>query len=506
MARLLLIMTVCKEWSMPMKKRVIFSYVIFLAGLGFIYLIGAGCSSKISGQFYYDLNNNGSQDSNEPNAANIKVMIKKDGETVTEGFTAPDGTYAARVNGEKGKWCVANEVPDESMAAALGMSAPIASAPAVPADGAASPEQPPAGAEVAIGKSKAATIAGKTPTASADDATEQAADEKDDSKKDEPEDDTESADKDGGTAKKDEEKTPAPAQETETVSAEGRCVDKAKHFLKWETKPEGIRIDYAKAIADLGERIPKNCYAGQICEVAMANPFGCIIKSLDIGEYLSFTSPSVQAAPQGTAPAVKATEVGPQAEMPASGLRKNTFHLLVAANIPAGTTKVNIPIKIECPDGPHAPSPIVLNLKNEASVRVTPNLEEKGEESKMTITVENTGKAPIEDGSLTVTLSANMKITQMSNGCSAVASTMQCHGIKIGAGQTATREFIALTILIDSETSNSADIIFTSKDKGIEEIVPQISWISEAQIQEIKAAEDAVKATEEPVEEEPVEE
>lgn len=486
-----------------MNKRILLSYMLLLASLGFIYLIGSGCSSKISGQFYYDLNSNGSRDSDEPYASHVKVMIKKDGETKLEGSADESGKFSARIKPESGEWCIMSVVSDSNLVALFQGSLPQPAPAAPTAETPQGGQEQLASSEIAIGKSKAAAIAGKTPTTPSEEesATETAEDteDKEPGSKDESEADKDTEGKDDETKKTDNEETSTQQKEDETSGPKGLCINRTKaYWTKWETKPQGIKINYQKAIADLGERIPKNCYAGQVCEVSMAYPNGCTLKNFEIGEYLSYTSQPTQAAPQGAAATAKATATAPMAELSVSNLKKKTFYLMATASIPPGTTKQTITAEVDCPDGSHNLPAYVVNLINESSISIVPNFEEKGDEFKLTITIENTGKAAIEDGNLTAALSATTKLLQTDSKCNNAGTIMQCGDIKIAAGQSVKREFLGLVFSLDEVPK--IDITFESKASGILEEMP-FSWIPEKLIQQSQAAEQDGDAPELPTDE-----
>ncbi len=413
-------------------------------------LVVSGCGSTVSGQVFFDKNQNTLQDSGEIGVPFAKMLVTLDGSTVAERYADATGAFRVKLKAARsGTLCISTD---------------LAYAQANLSDIQASINAP----------------AAATPPAEAAQTKAQSG--------------TDDADGDG-TADADEEEelqpAPAPVQEVAPSWSGGQYCQAFKGKGLNISIP--VKFDFASSLEEMPARLPVQCYSGLECTVSILYPDGCRLRplALPVGisaanaadEGISYNASS-NSVSFGDAAYSQASEskaqsgTGSASQTPS--LAVSAYHVIPVAlkadaEIDVGKTEVKLEPEARCMDQdltlPEIPIQLIKELKPAIRLNMVTEVAKlaSGKDAKVEIRVENQGKGAIARGELTITPPEGSVLDEM-EGCSNLVSKFICPTDEISGDDPfeLTVEFKLPTATSDTEAEFTASFKTPEMSEALE--------------------------------------
>lgn len=408
----------------------------------------SGCGSTVSGQVYFDTNQNTRQDSGEIGVPFAKMLVTLDGNTVAERYADGSGTFRVKLKAFKsGTVCISTDLA-YAQANISDIQASI-NAPAA--------TTPPAAAAQA--KSQSTGDAGDTGSGSGDDA-------------------------DDDTDEETQQPAATPAPEVAPSWSGGQYCQAFKGKGFNVTIP--VAFDFAASLEEMPKRLSVQCYSGLECNVSILYPDGCKLRPLalpvglsaanDSEKGISFNASSNSvsfgdaAYTQDSAAKAQSTST-PTSTSQTPSLAVSSYHVInvalkADADIASGTTKVSIEPEARCMEQeltlPEIPIELIKDLKVAIRLNMVTEVADlaSGKEAEVEITVENQGKGVIAKGDLTITPPEGSTLEEM-EGCSNLVTKFICPIEKITSTEPyeLTVNFTLPTVTADTDATFNAIIM-----------------------------------------------
>jgi hypothetical protein len=463
----------------------------FLIAIIVLCVFAASCAGRVTGEVFYDVNNNQLADANEKPAAFAKVLVTVDGEKKVEGYTLPDGSFSARFkpNGKKQKVCVSVDTKDAKRLEQLYAQSQKVPSGKKPGEAKSGNQEQPATEEktptAIAGKAKGATVEGKQETGTGDtedNGTGTGGTSTEEGKKDEGTggsgtgtEDGKKDDGTGGTGTKDDKKDDGTGDNQgeelnkTTVTDEGYCqvTQKNADF----TIP--VKVDMTAAIANLPTPMDKKCRVGKICEVNYAYPAGfgeelvCHVEPPALPSYLKYSSPptpaSSEAAGSAGAGAASSEVLIDTAELPAakaetvnrgggfqadiSEVKKGTLYFTVdEEELGAEAQTAELKLRLKCGDNSYDLKPIRIICEPATAPDLEWSLNMLKEDKIVELTIKNVGDIPAKKIYSFIVVPPGAEVVDCDKRCQNHGNDVQCNFDSLAPGEDTGKIQVAFSV------------------------------------------------------------
>ncbi len=379
-----------------------------------------GCAGSISGEVYFDHNNNGVQDLGETGAPFAHITVFKDGQEIDRGYSDQLGHFETKSKGI-GEYCfrVDTSLIEANIGEIQNISANFLND---------------AGPAPAVG-SKFASVGGEdNECTDADgngvcDYDDESGDDQDDDGED-----REDADEDDDD---DEELSPTP---TPPVGA-SYCQETKRNLHA----TIGIGVDYDEVVGGFPTRLRKTVHPGEEFEIKIFYPKGCTLDDMFLPEIITVASdyqggtfnPSLGRVTfrSTEGPAAMATKAkaaasnAPVASISIDEIEINTLKLVVADELPERQIDYSIQPIARCADVKTTLPPIPLTIEQDLDIDVILDKRTVSPVSggilSFSATVKNTGESVVTDGILKIGVPDRAQFTE-DDGCANLGKKVRC--------------------------------------------------------------------------------